>query len=224
MAANSTQFRLFLFLVFFPRPTPSKPHNSLSASSVPTYRTALLVTVICVIHAVSVFLISAVILYRVPTHLQAWANFLGVVATVLAGIQYIPQLLTTWRLQAVESLSIPSMCIQTPGSFVFAGSLAKRLGPSGWSSWGIYLVTGCLQGALLTMSIIFELRERRWRKEGDVTVGSGHEERNGHVEDNDNDTTTLLGNERWAIKIACMFLRWSSHRISIAEVHLHRPQ
>lgn len=46
------------------------------------------------------------------------------------------------------------------------------------------------------MSIIFELRERRRRKEGDVTVRSGHEEQNGHVEDNDNDTTALLGNER----------------------------
>lgn len=79
---------------------------------------------------------------------------------------------------------------------MFAGSLAKRLGPSGWSSWGIYLVTGSLQGALLAMSIIFELRERRRRKEEDSTAGSAHEEQNGHVEDNDNVTTTLLGNER----------------------------
>lgn len=79
---------------------------------------------------------------------------------------------------------------------MFAGSLAKRLGPSGWSSWGIYLVTGSLQGALLAMSIIFELRERRRRKEEDGIVGHGHGEQNGHVEDNDNDTTTLLGNER----------------------------
>lgn len=78
---------------------------------------------------------------------------------------------------------------------MFAGSLAKRLGPSGWSSWGIYLVTGSLQGVLLAMSIIFELRERRRRKEGDGTVGHGHEQ-NGHVEENDNDTTRLLGNER----------------------------
>lgn len=196
MAANSTLFSLLLFLLFFPRKTPSKTLNSLSSSSPPTYRTALLVTTICVIHAVFIFVISTVILFRVPNHLQAWANSLGVVATVLAGVQYFPQLLTTWRLQAVESLSIPSMCIQTPGSFVFAGSLAVRLGPSGWSSWGIYLVTGFLQGALLAMGITFELRERRRRKEGNGTTGHGHEEQNGLVEDDDNDTTTLLGNER----------------------------
>lgn len=79
---------------------------------------------------------------------------------------------------------------------MFAGSLAKRLGPSGWSSWGIYLVTGSLQGALLAISINFELRERSRRKEGDGTVGNEHMEQNGHVEDDDNDTTTLLGNER----------------------------
>lgn len=73
---------------------------------------------------------------------------------------------------------------------MFAGSLAKRLGPSGWSTWGIYLVTGCLQGGLLAMSIIFELRERKRRKEENGIVG------NGQVEEEDDDTTTLLGNER----------------------------
>jgi len=52
------------------------------------------------------------------------------------------------------------MLIQTPGSFLFATSLAIRLGISGWSSWGLFLVTGTLQGCLLTMGIIFEIRKR----------------------------------------------------------------
>jgi hypothetical protein len=56
------------------------------------------------------------------------------------------------------------MCIQTPGSFVFAGSLAARLGAEGWSSWGMFVVTGCLQGILLGMGISFELRDWRKRK------------------------------------------------------------
>lgn len=79
---------------------------------------------------------------------------------------------------------------------MFAGSLAKRLGPSGWSTWGIYLVTGCLQGGLLAMSILFELRERKRRKEGDGIVGNEHEGQNGQVEEDDDETTTLLGNDR----------------------------
>jgi hypothetical protein len=57
------------------------------------------------------------------------------------------------------------MCIQTPGSFVWAASLAARLGPEGWSAWGVYLVTGCLQGCLLVMGIYFEVSRRRKEKE-----------------------------------------------------------
>lgn len=46
------------------------------------------------------------------------------------------------------------------------------------------------------MSIFFELKERKRRKEGDGIVGNGHEGQNGQVEEDDDDTTTLLGNER----------------------------
>jgi hypothetical protein len=67
----------------------------------------------------------------------------------------------TFSLAHVGSLSIPMMLIQTPGSFVWAGSLAARLGTEGWSTWGIFLVTGCLQGCLLVMGIYFELKARR---------------------------------------------------------------
>ena len=84
------------------------------------------------------------------------------------------------------SLSIPMMCIQTPGSFVFAGSLAARLGTEGWSSWGMFVVTGCLQGVLLGMGITFELRDRRKRKA---------EERRSREENSTdpNERTALLG-------------------------------
>lgn len=53
------------------------------------------------------------------------------------------------------------MLIQTPGSFVWSASLAARLGVEGWSSWGVFLVTGCLQGCLLVMGISFEVKARR---------------------------------------------------------------
>jgi len=89
-----------------------------------------------------------------------WAYFLGVLAAVLSIIQYLPQIWTTWKLGHVGSLSIPMMLIQTPGSFVWAGSLAERLGIDGWSTWGVFLMTGCLQGSLLVMGIYYELRRR----------------------------------------------------------------
>lgn len=48
------------------------------------------------------------------------------------------------------------MCIQTPGSLVWAASLAQRLGAEGWSAWGVYVITALLQGTLLVMGIYFE--------------------------------------------------------------------
>ncbi|KAF2396528.1 hypothetical protein EJ06DRAFT_559667 [Trichodelitschia bisporula] len=150
---------MFLFLIFFPTPGPEEhvPGSPRPA----TWRDALTVAAISVAHFVIVIIISIVFLLWYPNLLQGWATFLGVCAALLACIQYLPQLWTTWRLQHVMSLSIPMMCIQTPGSFVFAGSLAARLGSSGWSSWGVYIVTGCLQGCLLAMAIRFELRDRK---------------------------------------------------------------
>ena len=88
---------------------------------------------------------------------------MGVIGTILASVQYIPQIYTTWRLKTVASLSIPMMCIQTPGSFVWAASLAARFGWDGWSSWGLFVVTGILQGVLLTMAILLEIKIRRER-------------------------------------------------------------
>lgn len=158
---------LLLFLIFFPRSEPpldndqdSPPKDPLA----PSYRTALTVTAVSVLHAILTAILSFYFVYARPEYAQAWANFLGIFSTVLASIQYFPQIYTTYTLKRVGSLSIPMMCIQTPGSFVWAGSLAARLGSEGWSAWGVYLVTGCLQGSLLTMGIYFEIKHRRMEK------------------------------------------------------------
>ena len=137
------------------------------------------------------------IVYRVPSNLSVWAYFLGILGTCLAAIQFLPQIYTTWKLQEVGSLSIPMMCIQTPGSFVWVGSLAARFGWEGWSTWGIYLVTGVLQGCLLGMGITFEVREWRKKKRGE---DGGHENGHAGVDDDpgseDHERTALLDNER----------------------------
>ena len=179
---------LLLYLLFFPRATPLT--STSTARATPTYGTAIGVFAICLCHLVVVFIVSLFMKYYKPDHLQSWAQFLGIFGTLLAAIQFLPQIWTTWRLQEVGSLSIPSMCIQTPGSFVWVGSLAARLGWEGWSTWGIYLCTGILQGVLLTMSISFEIRDWKSRKH----------ERNLQVEANGNDneaseTTTLIDHE-----------------------------
>lgn len=117
---------------------------------------------------------------RHPSSLQAWANFLGILAAILSSIQYFPQIYTTLRLRCVGSLSIPMMCIQTPGSLVFAGSLAARLGKEGWSTWGVFVVTAFLQGTLLLMAMYFEY----WGPEKmEVDVHGSDVATNGSVEE-----------------------------------------
>lgn len=160
-------------MLYFPRDgTTSDPAKDPTA---PTYRTALIVAGVCVTHAIIVLVLSCVFVWAAPEHLQGWANFLGVFSTILASIQYFPQIYTTYQLKRVGSLSIPMMCIQTPGSFVWSASLAARLGPAGWSAWGVYLVTGALQGTLLVMGSYFEIaHQRKEREELESRIAQGN--------------------------------------------------
>ncbi|KAL9129034.1 MAG: hypothetical protein Q9217_002404 [Psora testacea] len=189
---NYTNFGLsilLLFLLFFPHATPLTAPNK--PGSRPSYRTAIVVFVICILHAALIFIISLIVVYLHHASVRPWAHFLGVFGTLLAAVQFLPQIWTTWKLQQVGSLSIPMMCIQTPGSFVWVGSLAARLGWGGWSTWGIYLVTGVLQGCLLIMCVGFEVRDWKRRK---------HDLKNGGIvtlenENEADERTRLVGNE-----------------------------
>jgi PQ loop repeat len=58
--------------------------------------------------------------------IQLWATFLGVTSAVLAVIQYLPQLIKTYRMKLVGAISIPMMCIQSPGSILMVLSIALR--------------------------------------------------------------------------------------------------
>ena len=160
---------LLLFLVFFPR-GPTLPVDDVEQQY--TWKTAVTVAFVCLLHGLAVIFASAALILSRPHHLGTWANILGIMATALAAIQYLPQIWMTWHLKHVGSLSIPMMLIQTPGSFVWSGSLAARLGIEGWSTWGVFLVTGCLQGCLLGMGIYFEVKARRAQRstEGEVSL------------------------------------------------------
>ena len=188
--SNMSWASLHLYLLFFPRATPLT--STSRANATPTYRTAVGVFGLCMLHLAVMFIVSLYIKYLRPNALRPWAESIGVLGTILAAIQFLPQIWTTWRLQEVGSLSIYSMCIQTPGSFVWVGSLAARLGWEGWSTWGIYLCTGILQGVLLTMSIGFEIRDWKKRKEA---LNNDDEPNNGTAHES-NENTRLIGNEQ----------------------------
>lgn len=85
-----------------------------------------------------------------PPHpfLSYLATFLGVSATLLAVLQYAPQIYKTYKAGLVGALSLGTMAIQVPGSVLFVVSLVLRPGTD-WTSWLAYAVTGAMQGALL---------------------------------------------------------------------------
>lgn len=125
----------------------------------PGWRTAFLVGAACFAHGLLVIVITGILTIAVPSKLQIWANLLGIMAGALAAVQYIPQIRTTYHLKRAGSLSIPMMCMQTPGGFLVAASLFIRLGWGGWSTWSIYILTAFAQGIVLVMAVYYEFNK-----------------------------------------------------------------
>jgi hypothetical protein len=57
---------------------------------------------------------------------HSWATFLGVTSAILAAIQYAPQLVHTFKYKVVGALSIPMMCMQSPGAVLMILGIALR--------------------------------------------------------------------------------------------------
>ncbi|KAK5987975.1 hypothetical protein PT974_12111 [Cladobotryum mycophilum] len=150
---------LVLFLIFFRYQQANVSQEELGGES-PKWQMAATVGLLCLLHGLLVIFLTGVFAIAIPNQLNFWANFLGVMAAALAAVQYIPQIYMTYRLKHVGSLSIPMMCIQTPGGLLFAASLFARLGMEGWSTWAIYLLTAAMQGTVLFLGIYFEITRR----------------------------------------------------------------
>ncbi|KAK5165207.1 uncharacterized protein LTR77_009305 [Saxophila tyrrhenica] len=190
----NTAYSVMLFLIFFPtRSTPadlsiSTPSLS-STTTPPRRRDALLVTLLILAAFLATGLTSLATLAVYPHHTQSLANALGTIAGTLSGIQYLPQIYFTWKLKSVKSLSVVTMLIQVPGAFLFAFSLFLRVGWEGWSTWGVYVVTGCLQGVLLGLAVWYWWEARR----DGVVEGEGEVEEDGEDVD---ERSALLERER----------------------------
>ncbi|KAI7202217.1 hypothetical protein KC316_g1928 [Hortaea werneckii] len=163
-------FVVMLYLTFFPGTSDHElaaSSSSLRSAPPPSRRNAVLVGSTTLFAVLTVGIISTALVFAWPHHTQFWANTLGSIAGVLSAIQYLPQIWYTWRLGDVKSLSYITMFIQVPGAFVFAFSLWNRVGWEGWSTWLMFVVTGCLQGVLLCLAISYYLARRRLAKEVD---------------------------------------------------------
>jgi uncharacterized protein with PQ loop repeat len=114
-----------------------------------------LVGQLCLISFAFAVFASLYVFFSVPSHITAMANIFGIAGALLAVIQYFPQIYTTATLRHAGTLSIPMMCMQTPGGFLWAFSLAQREGTS-WSSWLPYFTAASLQGVVLILAVYFE--------------------------------------------------------------------
>ncbi|KAH8833767.1 hypothetical protein DL96DRAFT_1694322 [Flagelloscypha sp. PMI_526] len=176
---------LVLYMIYYPRhlkyelDTNGSPHNGstefLQAKTPKKsvdWKFSILVSWLTFIHLLVIFITTTVLLKRnpvpassnpkekLPSEITKWALFLGVSSATLAAIQYMPQLIRTYRLKLVGALSIPMMCIQTPGAILMVLNIALR--PStNWTSWITFAVAGIMQGFLLFMCILWKIRQHK---------------------------------------------------------------
>jgi hypothetical protein len=64
--------------------------------------------------AMVILLISVTILHWFGWVGEIWANMLGVAVAIFACVQWVPQVVTSWRLGHLGSLSLASLCISAP--------------------------------------------------------------------------------------------------------------
>ena len=80
---------------------------------------------------------------------------LGYFACTVALFQYLPQIYKTWRTQSIGSLSIVSMCIQTPGALLIVYTQIQQP-HSDYTTWLPTFAAAVLQGILLMMCLFLQ--------------------------------------------------------------------
>jgi len=162
---------LVLYIIYFPQhlkyaelnlgPVDHPIHVKTRVRSDP-WRLAITLSWAVAIHIVLVIFVTFLLLlsHADPTSIQLWAAFLGITSSLSAVMQYFPQIDLTWRSKTVGALSIPMMCIQSPGAVIMVVSIAIRPGTD-WTSWAPFAVAGVMQGTLLIMCLFWKVRQAR---------------------------------------------------------------
>jgi len=154
-------FLFLLFLWFFPQPSSETTDNDSSdrlddlvnnemksiweKSKVNTFYSLIYTTG-------SVLLVSISLIYSSAESNTKIALVYGLISTFCGILQFFPQLVYTILTRKIGSLSIGTMLLQVPGSFILVFSLYSTPG-SNWTSYVSYLISGLLQATLLTVCI-----------------------------------------------------------------------
>jgi len=134
---------------------PDKPHD--------TVRHMIGVNIVCAVHVAITMTTLGVLVARAPERLHAFAAAQGILSAVVAALQYAPQIVTTWRLKHIGSISIPWLVIQTPGGLAAMPALVNRPGTN-WTSWLAYLGTFTGQLVLLVICCCWAWRDYKASK------------------------------------------------------------
>lgn len=157
---------LFLYVYYAEEEADAEIHHRRASLSGPerTFRRArrawIVLVSVCAF-AFAVLLVSAVVMRRLPWMAQTWADVLGLGVALLACVQWVPQVLTTWHLKTLGSLSLVSLAISTPYTWIFGISMIARVGVRGWSVWIVYLLVGSMQLVLIGTGVAYMVRDRR---------------------------------------------------------------
>uniref|UniRef100_A0A1D1XIM6 Uncharacterized protein C4C5.03 n=1 Tax=Anthurium amnicola TaxID=1678845 RepID=A0A1D1XIM6_9ARAE len=195
-----------LFFVYFPSQRKYAPYiRHLHFNTPPTkwsieWRDSIIVAFVVTIHIIFT-IITTILLLLFFGHENInwtilWAEFLGIASMMLISIQFIPQLIRTWKRKSVGALSIEMMIMQVTGAFIIVYTLSNRPSVS-WTTWIVFFVSGCLQGILLIMCICWHYRSKRlghgpfYVRETDQLIG-----RDGRPLLPDERTTLLKGHKR----------------------------
>lgn len=111
--------RLFMYVYYSEEEADAEIHGRRSSIGGPerTFRRArraFHVLIGASSFALFILLISAAILHWFGRVGEIWANILGVAVAVFACVQWVPQVVTSWHLGHLGSLSLTSLCISAP--------------------------------------------------------------------------------------------------------------
>ncbi|KAI5241179.1 hypothetical protein E4T43_05684 [Aureobasidium subglaciale] len=170
---------MFLYVYFSEEEADAQLHGRRRSLSSPdrTFRRAkrairLLITVVA--FAFGVLVVSAVVLKCFPGYSQEWANVLGVCVAGFACVQWVPQVWTTIHLGHLGSLSLTSICMGAPYTWIFGINMIIRLGLSGWSVWIVYVLVGVMQLILIITAFIYMIRDHRKARRADATSATAN--------------------------------------------------
>lgn len=97
---------------------------------------------------------------------EQFATIMGLTSIAAGFVQYIPQIMTTYKLKHVGSLSVATLLIQIPGGYFWCLSLALSR-DSRWSTWMPLFFASSSQAVLLMLAFYFMYKNRGTPKNPD---------------------------------------------------------